>query len=418
LVPARVITLPLTATLPAAIYSSALRREQIPALVEILGESLPPVGRARLLERFAAVPGFLPAGDQRSPVRLEPPRARLDEFVPRTFVADPASRVFPETLLVEVNRGCPRGCRFCAAGFVYRPFRNRKLAAIKNAVREGVGAFGYRRIGLVGSALSDYPELKQLARWLVDEGLEFGFSSLRIDRLDDELIALLRRGGVKSITIAPEAGSERLRRAIRKDLSRSAILAGAARAAAAGFGRLKLYFLIGLPGENDADISAIVDLVSDIRRTMLNHRDRPTLNVALQVSINPFIPKPHTPLQWAGFASLPELKRKQNFLRKELRRPGGIELEMENPPAAAWQALLSRGGPELARTIVDLAAGGRVRARDYKRVVARAGAELAARNPEEALPWEFLRHATASTFLLSEYRRYHEIMAPVDRPDI
>ncbi len=220
---------------------------QIPLLIDILIENQDR-DRQNLLEKLAQVPGFLLA---EFPVRqnISLPRAEVNSFVPRTFVAGAGTQVFADTLLVEVNRGCPRGCRFCAAGFVYRPFRNRSFDCLKEAITAGA-EFGFKKVGLVGSALGDYPDLKRLCSWLLEEELSFSFSSLRIDTIDDHLLELLQKGGVKSITIAPEAGSERLRQALRKGLSEEVILVQAARVAAAGIGRLKLYFLIGLPQES------------------------------------------------------------------------------------------------------------------------------------------------------------------------
>ena len=361
------------------------------------------VDRDRLLAELASVPGFFsPAKPETG--RVVPPRARVDDFVPVNFITSPRSRVFPGTLLVEVNRGCPRGCRFCAAGFVYRPFRNRRLEVLQAAIRRGIGQSGFHRVGLVGSALGDFPELKSLCAWLVAEGLEFAFSSLRVDVLDEELLELLREGGVRTITIAPEAGSERLRRVLRKNLDEELILERAALVAAAGIGHLKLYFLFGLPGETMADIEAIVELVKEIRRVMLEARCRPQLNISLSVSLNPFIPKPHTPLQWAPFAELDELKRKEAFLTRELRRCGGVEIECENRFQAAWQALLSRGGEELAPAIMELAAETGGRARRIRALVREHREKLKARDLTSELPWAFIEQATPVDFLRREYR--------------
>ena len=373
---------------------------QVPIFVETLVENQY-LDRRNLLAKLAQVPGFLLAD---YPVRqtIALPRAEINSFVPRTFVAGVGTQVFADSLLVEVNRGCPRGCRFCAAGFVYRPFRNRSLGCLKEAIRAG-SALGLKRVGLVGSALGDYPDLKSLCSWLVEEGLSFSFSSLRIDTIDDHLLELLQAGGVKSITIAPEAGSERLRQALRKGLSEEVILAQAARMAAAGIGRLKLYFLIGLPGETMADLEAIVDLVEKIKKVMLDARSRRQLNIALNVSINPFIPKPHTPLQWARFAPLDELKKKEKFLARELRRPGGIEIEMESPVNAGWQALLSRGGPELAPILIDLATHPGGQARYLKKILSENTEKLAALDPTQPLPWDFILQTTSRDYLLREY---------------
>ena len=155
-----------------------------------------------------------------------------------------------------------------------------------------------------------------------------------------------------------------------------------------------------------ADLEAIVELVEKIKKVMLDARSRRQLNIALNVSINPFIPKPHTPMQWAPFAPLDELKKKQKFLARELRRPGGIEIEMESPVNAGWQALLSRGGPELAPVLIDLASRSGGQTRFLKKLLAESTEKLAALDPAQPLPWEFISQTTTRDYLLREYRNY------------
>lgn len=381
---------------------------QIPLLIETLLASQD-FAREQLLEQLQQVPGFIAPGSQPE-AGMALPRARLDDFVPRTFVAGAGDEIFSESLLVEVNRGCPRGCRFCAAGFVYRPFRNRSLKVLKEAIKSGIDEFKFTRVGLVGSALGDYPDLHELCRWLTDAGLSFSFSSIRIDAIDDRLLELMLAGGVKSITIAPEAGSESLRKALNKNLTHEVILSQAARVAAAGIGRLKLYFLMGLPGEQDSDLLAIIDLVREIRQVMLDSRRVKQLNIALNVSLNPFVPKPHTPMQWAPFAALKELKQKQKFLFKELSRIGGVNVEMESPASAAWQARLSRGGVELAADIIALAAAGDGAGRFLKKMVTANYAELGCRELKASLPWDFISHNSNCDYLKREYGKYQSLL--------
>jgi radical SAM superfamily enzyme YgiQ (UPF0313 family) len=388
---------------------------QIPVFIETLLAEQDLV-RADLLQALCKVPGFISSVTELNPnfkKNVSLPRAAVDSFVPRTFVAPAGDEIFSDTLLVEVNRGCPRGCRFCAAGFVYRPFRNRSLDVVKEAIKGGISEFGFERVGLVGSALGDYPELKPLCHWLVAEGLSFSFSSIRIDAIDDDLLYLMLAGGVKSITIAPEAGSEHLRRALRKKLSREVILKQAARIAQAGIGRLKLYFLIGLPGERESDLVAIVELVKEIRQVMLDNRKMKQLNVALSVSVNPFVPKPQTPMQWAPFAAVKDLQRKQKFLSKELLRIGGINVEMESPVSAAWQSLLSRGGVDLAPDLIELADALNGFGQRMKKLVAGNNQNFAALEFASSLPWDFISHSAAADYLEKEYREYLAVVAAV-----
>ncbi len=333
----------------------------------------------------------------------------LDAFVPRSTVtpAGAGRRTLVADYLLEINRGCPRGCHFCAAGFVYRPFRNRSLACLQAVMGEAVAA-GYRHFGLVGSALGDFPALKDLCRWLLARRVAFSPASLRADCLDEELAALLRAGGARSLTIAPEAGSLRLRRLVNKTLTEEQMLTAARLAASQEIYQLKLYFLYGLPGEEASDLEALVALVGRLRREMLAARRSRQASVRLTVSINPFIPKPHTPMQWFPFAPLPDLRRRQSFLRRELGKIGNVRVEMESLTAAAWQAILSRGGPRTGLLLLRLAAAGPDRRR--LRLLVRENLPLlAARVPGESLPWSFMRYPVTVDRLRTIQEKISEI---------
>lgn len=362
--------------------------------------------KADVLSSLSGVSGvYLPGSDREKPVAEKTPVtiphcADLDQFVPTSVVTTArAASPLTASYLVEVNRGCPRGCRFCAAGFVYRPFRNRSLSCLKPILETAMDD-GYNHFGLVGSALGDYPHLKELCSWLVQKSVAFSPASLRVDCLDTELLELLLAGGVKTLTVAPEAGSSRLRKLIHKQLSEEQVLTVSRLAAMTGIYQFKLYFLMGLPSETLADLDDIYHLVSKVRKIMLEHRQSKQKSIQITVSINPFIPKPHTPMQWAPFAGLKSLQERQRYVQKLLRPLGNVKVEMENAWDAAWQALLSRGDQGMGQLLLTMVERPQSQRRLMREAIKNATSNYAARPLEISLPWSFIHHYTSSETLL------------------
>ena len=215
---------------------------------------------------------------------------------------------FDRSFLIEVGRGCPHGCRFCSAGFIYRPPRYRPISQLAQTIDQGTRLTD--RIGLVGAAVSDLPEIDKLCGQFHDKGIRISFSSLRADRLSPGLLAALKQSKVKTATIAPEAGTDRLRRVINKGLSENDILTAATTLVENGIPNLKLYFMIGLPTETMSDVEAITQTVKKIKhRFLASSRARKKIG-HITVSLNSFVPKPFTPFQWCAMEEIGVLKTK------------------------------------------------------------------------------------------------------------
>jgi radical SAM superfamily enzyme YgiQ (UPF0313 family) len=308
---------------------------------------------------------------------------------------------FGDMYLVEISRGCPRGCRFCAAGFIYLPYRRRSLETLKDAVLKGVELRG--KVGLVGAAVSDYPEIDQLCREIVEHGGKVSVSSLRIDAIDEEMIGLLKASGHKTVALAPEGGSQRLRDLIRKGIDEQQILAACDRLIGRDILNLKLYFIIGLPTETEADLEEMVHLVARIReRVVAAARGNRRLGEII-LSVNPFVPKPFTPFQWCGMEDMKSLDNKGRFLRQAVGKMANVRLLMESPKDASLQALLSRGDRRLAPLLVAAHESG-----NWRRAAKSLGIDTDAYAQrsiplEEQLPWDFIDHDKAR--LVTEYRR-------------
>jgi radical SAM superfamily enzyme YgiQ (UPF0313 family) len=383
--------------------------------------------RAALLRDLARLRGaYVPAlydveyADTRAPegrwVTRYAPRDGAPARVVRAYVPDlrgiPTSRVvdspdaqFGDLFLTEVARGCLWGCRFCAAGFVQRPYREVDLETLRAEARKGI-ARG-QRIGLVGPDTSDYTGLDPLTCAIGEGGGTFSPSSLRVDAITPALSRRMAEGGERSITIAPEAGTERLRRVVNKDFTDDQIVQAAENAISQGMQHVKMYFMCGLPTETDDDVLGMAAIAIRIREeVMVPWARRRGRMGRLSLSVNPFVPKPWTPFQWAPLERRGALEEKRRLLEKTLR-PKGIDVELLSPREAFLQTLLSRGDRRCA-DLLELAhaeTGGDLRAalrrwpHDPDFFVHREA------GLDEDLPWDFLDHGLTKKFLAREYRR-------------
>jgi radical SAM superfamily enzyme YgiQ (UPF0313 family) len=296
---------------------------------------------------------------------------------------------FADMMLVEVGRGCGRGCLFCAAGNLYRPVRMREAHTILDQ------SSGGKRVGLVGTAVGDHPSLVPILKGLTDSGRGVGISSLRADEITPEIARLLVKGGVKTIAIAPEAGSETLRRRIGKDFSDLEIVDAVKTLSDAGLHTVKLYFMVGLPGETDEDVSAIVGLVNRLAEVRGKSR--------LTVAVGPFVPKPHTAFQWSSFADRETLRRRVGILRA-VRKTRGCSLKVGSLEEAYLEAVLARGDRSLAGALLEAA-----ETRVPLRRLLKTGKAVPPNRPldtEKPLPWDFIDAGVSKKRLRETYLEF------------
>jgi radical SAM family uncharacterized protein len=306
--------------------------------------------------------------------------------------------------LLEVGKGCGRGCRFCLEGQVYRPVRHRSLEALRESVAEI--AKESKRVGLVGACVSDYPWIGELMKMLEEYGVEVSISSLRADSLSEDLVASLARGGHRTLTMAPEAGTERLRGVVRKAITDAQLEAACDLVRRYGIPNLKCYFMIGLPTETAEDVAAIPDLASRLlERLQVPGPDGHPFG-KLTLSISSFVPKPWTPFQWAPFAEPRDLEDRLQIIKQRARRLSTIRVLHENPREAGLQALLARGDRRVA-DFIQLAAEYRG---DWRRALREWDGDPAfytqrARALDEVLPWDHLEVGVKKTGLVKEWER-------------
>ena len=400
--------------------------------------------RGAVLERLAAIPGVyvphlyrLGAGGR---LHAEPP---APASVTKRVVTDlgayrsPSCPVVPymdvvhDRLTVEVLRGCTRGCRFCQAGMVYRPVRERTADDVVRDVMTGLACTGYEEVSLTSLSTTDHSQLEEILRRLTGRleatGVTVSLPSLRVDAFGVEMARLVSAGRKSGLTFAPEAGTQRLRDVVNKNVSEDDLLDTVTRAFTAGWRRLKLYFMIGLPTETDEDVRGIGQLVARVlqaAREAVPASDRGSVRVA--VSVSTFVPKPHTPFQWEGQVGLGEIHRRQEVLRAAMPRKG-VELSWHDADVSFLEGALARGGREVAGAIeAAWRAGARFDAwsERFDLGLWRAAFESAGLDPagiasreyaeDEPLPWAHLSCGVSERYLLRERGRAREAVTTPD----
>jgi radical SAM family uncharacterized protein len=325
----------------------------------------------------------------------------LNQFPTQSTLFTPDTE-FKEMALVEVNRGCPRGCRFCAACFVYHPFRNRSLSFLEAISREAL--LKEHRIGLTGTAVSDHPKLLPLCQSILSGGGGISVSSLRIDAVTPLVIQCLRKGEVRTVAIAPEAGSERLRKMLKKGYSEAEVLKSVDTLVDNGLSQIKCYFLIGLPSETDEDVREILTLAKRIRHQILSIQRSQGKRWRVVLSVNPFIPKPGTPFQWVPLEEVGEMKKKLKIIQRGVQGEKGMELIHDLPKWAYVQALLSRGDRRVGKILMAAHRSQGNWSQALRETSINADFYVyRKRDLDEIFPWDFIDHGISKEQLKEEY---------------
>lgn len=339
-------------------------------------------------------------GVPRRVLRRHAPLVRGGETVVATDFTE-----FGAMYIVEVARGCGRHCRFCMAGYCYRKPRVRPLEILKAGV-DRAAELG-KKVGLMGAAISDYPEIDALVRYIRSKGLRYSCASLRADSLTADVVQGLADSGQQTITIAPEAGSERLRRVINKGITNDDLRHAVTLAAGAGIPHIRLYIMVGLPTETEEDIDAIITMAEEVQA----HMETVGCHGRLTLSVNPFIPKPFTPFQWMPMTDKKIVTKRLQRLKKGLRKNRRIEVLVESPKEAYIQGVLARGDRRWSKAIAYAAE------RNGAKSFLEACEELElsvedelyrSRSECEPQPWNILDMGLRDDYLTEEWQRSTE----------
>ena len=320
--------------------------------------------------------------------------------LPQSVILTPNTEMSMK-FMVEISRGCPCMCRFCWAGYNYLPVRGFSRKVIVDRARE-VRAFT-RRIGLVSTAVCDHPEIDGIVDDLAGLGYEVSVASLRLDDLTPQFVLKLADTGVQGLTLAPECGSDRMRRILNKQFTNAEILDKATWIFENGIQNLKLYYMVGLPGEDHADVEAIVSLTEQIRQRMLAVGRRRGRIGRIHPSVNPFVPKPGTPYQWLPMEDPKETDRKLQFLRKAFGRMPNVDAIMKSARTGFSQSILALGDRRVADALERACLAGV----DLKRGMKAAGLDPAfylfrGRGRDEKLPWDLVDNGVSKAYYLRE----------------
>lgn len=378
-----------------------------------------------ILKELAQQPGIYvpqfydPVYDNEKQIALKP-ESFVAERVARQWVPEGSPELcthsemheeataFKDMALMEVTRGCIWACRFCTAGFIYRPPREPDLTRTYESLARVLDEQGKAAstIGLVGPSVTDHPQLLNLARRLVAEGKKLSFSSLRMETLTSELVGLIIRSGQKTVTVAIDAPSERMRDVINKSASDDFIIDKCRFLTEKGVLHLKIYSIIGLPTETDEDIDQFITLVENIQKAYVEScRQRGNIG-SVTISLSPLIPKPGTPFQWHPMESVAVLKKRFMKVRKALGKLPNIELSFGSPNEAYLQTYLSRGDRRALSFFKEYLANGH----DEKAALQKAEPHpnhfvYRQFGKDDCLPWDIIDHGYFPKFLWQDYQR-------------
>lgn len=322
---------------------------------------------------------------------------------------------FKDICLVETGRGCPHGCRFCSAGYIYRPPRFYPESTVEAAMKQAAALTD--KVGLVSAAVSDHPAISSLCARGLEAGLKLSFSSLRADALTDELIRGLVESGVRTATIAPEAGSRRLRDRINKKIPEDTVISAVHRLVSAGIINIRFYFMIGLPFEEEDDITEMIRMIRRIHGAFLE-ASRPMKKIGtITLSINPFVPKPFTPFQWCSMAEESVLKHRLALLTSALKLLSNMQINCESFRVARINSLLATGDRRTSPLIERASEKGWASVLRSVRSESR-GSEPCEPSLEDPLPWEIIDNGIKKAFLVREFQRAREGKTSPDCPMI
>lgn len=348
-----------------------------------------------------------------------------DTFYPEKPLV-PHLRAIQDRVVLEIQRGCIRGCRFCQAGMLYRPIRERDVEFLKQRAVEMIKNSGHEEISLSSLSSSDYSALQELVYYLIEtfqaQGVNISLPSLRIDAFALDVMSKVQDIKKSSLTFAPEAGSQRLRNVINKGLTEESILTGAMSAFESGWNKVKLYFMLGLPTETAEDIEQIAVLADKIAREYYTiPKQERNGKVAITVSTSFFVPKPFTPFQWTGMDSAEDFLSKQRLLSgklKEQLNTKSIRYNWHDAELTMLEGVFARGDRRLSALLLEAYKNGcmfdswseQFHSNAWKKAFEMLGIDMdfytiRERSKEELLPWDFIDAGITKTFLWKEYER-------------